>query len=211
MSRTRSQVIALALGVVFLGVVAGPSGGAAQRRSPQITTSQARSYFDEMERAWRELLALDVQPADANGAVARWDRAWSVRVARAGRATRDACFTSSHDCGVLERDVLMCNLVGDISAARASVFTRDDDADPHDPIAWRRAIADEAARRRAARLSCEDMPRVSRQVYQDACGRWYLHGDRALVPGTPPPVPVWESQPECPTAAMHGAEGDELP
>jgi hypothetical protein len=186
---------------LLLVFIAATSGAivSAQRGSARPSRTRARSHFDAMESAWRELRALEVQPADANGAIAAWDRAWARRVARAERDTGGACFALADDCASVEVYVLGCNMVGDVAGARASIFNPEA-VDDHDPFAWRRAVADEAARRRAERLSCEDLPRVSWEVFQDACGRWYGTGGTPIVPGTSAPVRDWGlgSQPDCP-------------
>lgn len=189
-----SRSLAL-VGLVFLVVVATSVAGA-QRRSARISVARSRTLFDSMDSAWRELRALDVQPADANGAVAAWDRTWERRVARADREMGGACFDTGSECEAVERYVLGCNMPGDVALARSGIFNPEAD-DGHDPFAWRRAIGDEAARRRAEHLSCEDLPRVSWEVFEDACGRWYRTDRTPIVPGTSAPVRDGGAPPDC--------------
>jgi hypothetical protein len=192
--------------VVALG--AGPSEGSAQRvRRPVrlVTIAQARSIFSDMERAWGELRALDVRQADANGSVAAWDRAWARRVANAERVAIDACLGlladrlgAPADCSLRERTALLCNVGFTVATARRSIFQAapheaDDD---HDEFAARRALADEAARRRVSRITCEDLP-DEHDLVRDECGRWYTHDNRPLIPGTPPRVLAWDGRPNC--------------
>lgn len=69
----RHRVVCLAaIAALFLTV----SAAVGQRRAhrPPPTVARARAMFAEAREAWVALLALDVQPADANGAVRGWDR-----------------------------------------------------------------------------------------------------------------------------------------
>jgi hypothetical protein len=117
-----------------------------------------------------ELVAIDPQPADANGALRRWDAAWRARLDRLHRRppVRAQCI-APRDCTAREVCELVAWMGGAASAvlsARAGMLrTSDLAAAMGDNVlvemAWslavRRVVADEAARRRGARLSCEDL------------------------------------------------------
>lgn len=179
--RIRPATIILALALIT-GSLALVHDATAQRGSRAVTIARARALFEEMQSAWSALRALDVRPADANGAVAGWDRHWARRLARAERATSGACFEAPRtDCTRHERYVLLCNTAGDIAGARASVFRDDADDGLVDAFEWRRAVADEAARRRAAGLSCEDLPAAAWEVMRRDDGSFTTTDGRPLV------------------------------
>lgn len=181
-----------ALAIVAIVAVAVPVGSA-QRGSRTISLSRARSTFESMERAWRELRGLHVEPADANGEVATWDRRWAPRVARAEREAIGVCLdmladelAAPADCGLHERTALFCNVGFTVSTRRRSIYDSipEDEIDLPDEFDARRAIADEAARRRESDLSCEDLPDHT-EIRGSTSSGWTRLDGTPLIPPSP--------------------------
>lgn len=155
------------------------------------TVARARVMFAEAREAWNALRALDVQPADANGAVRAWDQRWASRLARLSREESDACSAvpigEAGTCSQRQVDALACNVAIEVTSTRSGLL--DPNApralDASEPMAAREALAEEAARRQQLGLSCEDLPNVV-VLHRDSCGRWYSYST-PLVPGQPAP------------------------
>lgn len=145
---------------------ASPAHAAAQN------VGRARSTFATVLDAAEALARVEPQPGDANGELRGWDRRWRARLDQLVRRppVRAQCI-ASHDCAARE----VCELVawmgggaGEVLHARGGMLSEASDwlgggpregiAEMAYTLALRRLVADEAARRRGARLSCEDLP-----------------------------------------------------
>jgi hypothetical protein len=188
-----SDVVRRARAAIVLVVIAAlalPSLASAQRGSRTVSIARARSTFETMATARRELRSLDVQPADANGAVAAWDRRWARPIARMEREAMGACLDmladrlgAPADCRLRETIALFCHVAYSVSMARRSIYDRipEGDGDVPDEFEARQAIADEAARRREARLSCEDLPDHT-EIRGSASSGWTRLDGTPLIP-----------------------------
>lgn len=160
--------------LVFVLIAVEPCAASAQ------VDARARAAFVLVLDAADALTRVEPQPADANGQLRAWDRLWRARLDRLLRRppVRAQCI-APRDCA--EREV--CELVAWMSGAAADVLHARGEMlrDPNDwlgggpregvaamahALALRRLVADDAARRRRARLSCEDLP--MREEYASA-------------------------------------------
>jgi hypothetical protein len=154
---------------------------------------EARAYVALLREAWTALEAVHPVPADANGEVRAWDRAWSRRLSGASMASRclEVPIGRERTCRDAEVSALVCNLaLFDLEQARGAIF-REPVPRAADHLDVHVAVADEAARRSAAALSCEDLPSAE-TVSRDASGAWVVAGGGRLSPGeaAPPPSPA---------------------
>jgi hypothetical protein len=144
---------------------------------------EARAYVALLREAWTALEAVHPVPADANGEVRAWDRAWSRRLSGASMASRclEVPIGRERTCRDAEVSALVCNLaLFDLEQARGAIF-REPVPRAADHLDVHVAVADEAARRSAAALSCEDLPSAE-SVSRDASGAWVVAGGERLNP-----------------------------
>lgn len=159
---------AVALGVV-VAILLGVGVSMAQRRGARsLSPATAREIFATVVEAASDLVVLEVEPGDANGAVRAWDRRWSDRLQ--GLRRRIGSLTAPcvrpdwiTDCRRREACVLLSgNPAASVETARTGLYRdlEEDSARPHLAVylAARRIVADMAATRAAADLACEDLP-----------------------------------------------------
>lgn len=146
--------------------------GGVPARSHAQGAVRARSTFATVLDAADDLARIEPQPADANGELRRWDRRWRASLDRLLRRppVRAQCI-AARECAAREACELVAWMGGaaaDVLHARAGMLRDPNDwlgggpregiAEMAHALALRRLVADEAARRRRARLSCEDLP-----------------------------------------------------
>lgn len=172
--------------VVALATVCAPA--LAQRRRPTTSPAAALREYEEIEHALRDLVALQPQPGDADGAVRAWDRRWAARMAAAHR--RSSCpRIGSHECGDVAVRELACNAAYYLVLSPRDGLLQGFDGEwaerAQEAAAARRAVAEEAMRREREGMSCEDVPNgfsvVSETVGDEV--RWYNHGGEPLRAG----------------------------
>ena len=159
MRRTICRVVGLAAVLGWALLLFGPSTARAQR----ARGGQARSTFTTVVEAATALAALEPQPADANGSLRAWDRRWRRRLRQFSvRSAHTRCAFAPDSCAEREECALAPGLVAfQVISARDAMLG---DLHQHsvfvaaETLAARRLVADEAARRRRAGLSCEDLP-----------------------------------------------------
>lgn len=140
-----------------------------------------------LRQAWTALEALHPQPADANGDVRGWDRVWERRLSTAAGYRCASIPFADRTCHYAEISVLMCTGASiSLDHARTEIF-REPVPRAADTLDVYVAIADEAARRAAAGLSCEDLPDAA-NVTRDSSGEWVIHGSEYLTPRVSQPT-----------------------
>lgn len=141
--------------------------GAALGYPTEVRAQTERARFEVVVQAAEDLVEIDVRTADANGELRRWDRRWGGRLRRMARRSSSIrrCM-NPRSCA--RREVCAIDSAGaalEVRTTRASVLEEyaREQAVPSTiaSLASRRLVADEAARRRAERLSCEDLPAVA--------------------------------------------------
>ena len=144
---------------------------------------QEREGFVTVVQAARALIEADVQAADANGAIRRWDRRWQRRLERVQRRRQRLRRCEPRSCAVVE----VCKLAASSAAmfvlgVRSRVLAAPDEwslGSVAKTLASNRMMADEAARRRRAGLSCEDIQDPLSE-YRDSAESTGIAGDHLL-------------------------------
>ncbi len=128
-----------------------------RRRPPRANPRDGRALFSLLALAAAELAAVDIVDGDANGQLRQWDE-WGEPLTRL--RFRPPTSRSRHDCQ--RPEVVALAIQREVAAVRRVVTSLPEQREGlllH--IVRARLRADEAARRRARGLSCEDLPNAA--------------------------------------------------